>query len=168
MGKKPKFSSSKVSDELDDEIARLSVANIAELRSRWKILFGSKPPPAFGRDLLQRALAFRIQEYRTGGLSPSTRQELNQLIRNSSSTAPGKMPLPRRIQAGAVLLRQWNGQEYRVIAVDGGFSFGGKTYNDLSTIARTITGTRWNGPRFFGLRGSSQTSRKSAERQKRA
>jgi hypothetical protein len=78
---------------------------------------------------------------------------LNQLIAQHRKT-PGKIILPRRIKAGTVLARQWKGKSYRVSVMQDGFTYDGKTYNSMSEIARLITGARWNGPRFFGLRSA--------------
>lgn len=139
-------------DPLEVEIAAVAKEPLAELRIRWKKIFRSSPPAGFGRDLLARALSFRIQEYHHGGISAPIKQELQRLINLSLTSTEKKIPLRRRVQAGTVLLRQWKGQEYRVTVVEDGFSFKGNTYNNLSSIAREITGTRWNGPRFFGLR----------------
>ena len=83
---------------------------------------------------------------------------LNQLIAQHTKT-PGKIVLPRRIKPGAILVRQWKGASHRVTVLEGGFAYEGKSYESLSEIARSITGTRWNGPRFFGLRTGKEWPR---------
>src|SRR5262249_31191722 len=113
--------------------------------------FKTEPPPAFGPDLLRRSIAHKIQELAYGGLDVATSRLLNHLIVQQAKT-PGKITLPRRIKAGAILLRHWKGATHRVHVVSDGFAYEGKTYVSLSEIARRITGTRWSGPRFFGLR----------------
>ena len=124
---------------------------IAQLRTRWRAAFKSEPPKAFGPDLLRRSLAQKIQEDAYGGLPPATRKLLNQLIAQSAKSN-GKIIVPRRIKPGAVLVREWKGKSHRIAVVDVGFTFEGTPYSSLSEIARLITGARWNGPRFFGLR----------------
>jgi hypothetical protein len=125
---------------------------IADLRKRWRELFANDPPPAFGPDLLRRSVAQKLQEDAFGGLPPATRRLLNQLV-NSAATKPnGRIELPQRIKSGAVLIREWKSKTHRVTVLDNGFAYEGRTYEHLSRIAREITGTRWNGPRFFGLR----------------
>jgi hypothetical protein len=140
---------------VEAELDRLSSMPIVELRARWRALFKSEPPKAFGPDLLRRSIAYRIQEAAYGGLDPATRRLLRQLKAQMRKT-PGKIVLPRRIKAGAVLVRRWKGESHRVMVLDEGFAYEGKTYESLSVIARDITGTRWNGPRFFGLRGDKE------------
>ena len=124
---------------------------IAELRALWRAKFQSDPPKAFGPDLLRRSIAYRIQEDAYGGLDPATTRLLKQLMAQYAKT-PGKIVMPRRIKPGAILVREWKGESHRVTVLEDGFAYQGKTYESLSEIARLITGTRWNGPRFFGLR----------------
>jgi len=138
--------------EVEAELDRLPSMPIFELRARWRAQFKSEPPKAFGPDLLRRSIAHRIQEDAYGGLDRATARLLQQL-KTQMRTTPGKIVLPRRIKAGAVLVRKWKGHSHRVTVLDEGFTYEGKTYDSLSVIARLITGTRWNGPRFFGLRG---------------
>ena len=138
--------------QVEAELDRLPSMPIVELRARWRALFKSKPPKAFGPDLLRRSIAYRIQEDAYGGLDRATARLLQQLKAQVRKT-PGKIKLPRRIKAGAVLVRNWKGDSHRVMVLEEGFAYEGKTYDSLSVIARQITSTRWNGPRFFGLRG---------------
>jgi hypothetical protein len=136
---------------VEAELEQLRWMPIAGLRALWRAKFKSDPPKAFGPDLLRRSVAQKIQEDAYGGLDPATARLLNQLIAQHAKT-PGKIVLPRRIKTGAILVRQWKGQNHRVTVVPDGFAYDGKTYESLSQIARQITGSRWNGPRFFGLR----------------
>jgi hypothetical protein len=119
--------------------------NIEQLRGFWRETFASDAPAALSKDLLARAICYRLQEQAFGGLSASTGRLLRSLAK------PGIEP-PRRIKVGSVLVREHQGLVHEVLVVPGGFCWQGKTHGSLSTIAKMITGTSWNGPRFFGLR----------------
>jgi hypothetical protein len=136
--------------ELEATLSALSRARIQELRDRWRATFRSDPPKAFGPDLLRRGIAYRLQEQRYGGLSMSVRRQLNQLIKVLTKKSTSHIELPKRVKTGAVLMRLWKGKSHRVAVLDDGFAFEGRVHNSLSEIAREITGTRWNGPRFSG------------------
>jgi hypothetical protein len=140
--------------EIEAELTKLSRARIRELRDRWQAIFRVDPPQAFGPDLLRRSIAQRIQEQHYGGLSASVQRQLNQIVNAMAKKPNGRIELPKRIMSGAVLVRTWKEKSHRVMVLDDGFAFGGRTYNSLSEIAREITGTRWNGPKFFGLRAA--------------
>jgi len=143
---------------VEAELAKLPTTPIANLRIRYRELFRAEPPKAFGPDLLRRSIAHRIQERAYGNLSKDSRRILRQLIKAARSKPNGKLELPRRIKAGSELVRTWRGTTYRVKVTAEGFSFQGETYASLSEIATKIAGTRWNGPRFFGLRSSTAPS----------
>jgi DUF2924 family protein len=140
---------------VEAELDRLPTLPIADLRKRYHELFRTEPPKAFGPDLLRRSIAHRIQEKAYGGLSASTRRLLDQLVKAAMAKPNGRLELPRRIKPGSELVRTWKGKSYRVMVMADGFAYDGKTFTSLSEIASEITGTRWNGPRFFGLRSSS-------------
>ena len=140
---------------VEAELNRLPTMPIAELRKRYRELFRTDPPKAFGPDLLRRSIAHRIQEKAYGGLSASTRRLLDQLVKVAVAKPNGRLDLPRRIKPGSELVRTWKGKSYRVMVMADGFAHDGKTFASLSEIASAITGTRWNGPRFFGLRSPS-------------
>jgi Protein of unknown function (DUF2924) len=144
--------------DLENDLAALPKTPIRELRDRWRGLFRTEPPAAFGPDLLRRSIAYRLQEQRFGGLSPAVQRQLNQIIRAMADKPGGRIELPRRIKAGAVLIRTWKDKSHRVTVLENGFAFEGRVYPSLSEIAREITGTRWNGPRFFGLRTAKAAS----------
>lgn len=137
--------------EIEAEIKRVHSMTIVELRALWRAKLNSEPPEAFGPDLLRRSIAQKLQEEAYGGLDRKTSRLLNQLIVQSAKTN-GKIVIPRRIKPGAILVREWKGKSHRITVLDEGFGFEGKSYDSLSEIARRITGTRWNGPRFFGMR----------------
>jgi hypothetical protein len=142
--------------KVEAEVGRIRTIRIAELRALWRAKFKSDPPKAFGPDLLRRSIAYRIQENAYGGLDAATARLLKQLMAQYAKT-PGKIVMPRRIKPGAVLVREWKGESHRVTVLEDGYAYLGKTYESLSVIARLITGTRWNGPRFFGLRTDKES-----------
>jgi hypothetical protein len=144
-----------VDPAVEDELDRLPTTPIADLRKRYRELFRTEPPKAFGPDLLRRSIAHRVQEKAYGGLSVQTRRLLDHLVKAAIAKPNGRLELPRRIKPGSELVRTWKGKSYRVMVMADGFAHDGKTFDSLSEIASAITGTRWNGPRFFGLRSSS-------------
>jgi hypothetical protein len=143
---------------VEAELDRLAVMPIALLRVRYREVFRADPPKAFGPDLLRRSVAHRIQEKAYGGLSRSTQRLLDQMMKAFAAKPNGKIALPRRIKPGSVLVREWKGRSHRVMVLADGFAYDGNTYGNLSEIAGLITGTRWNGPRFFGLRSKADES----------
>ncbi len=134
-------------------LAALQAAPTATLKDQWRELFGKEPPP-WNRAYIQSRLAYRIQELAYGGLKSETRARLEAL----GEQLDGGNIVLRRIQAnsrplaGTRLLRQWQGVEHVVTVRRDDFEFEGRPYQSLSAIARHITGTRWNGWTFFGLR----------------
>ena len=139
---------------LDVEIARLRDLDVVELRVRWQNSFGRPPPRQLPRHLLFRVLAYRLQADQLGGLDGESQRLLD---RTGSPEDAGQraVDLGRRnaeLRPGTVLGREWSGHMQRVTVLADGFSWNGKTYQSLSKAAFAITGTRWNGPRFFGLR----------------
>jgi len=139
---------------VDMEVGRMLQAlpalSVEELRKEWRRLYRSQPP-RLSRDLLVRAIAYRIQEVRYAGLSKATSRKLAALVqvrRSGGEIAPEGAP---RIQAGARLVREWNGRTHTVTVEKEGFTYAGRGYRSLTAIAREITGARWSGPRFFGV-----------------
>jgi hypothetical protein len=142
--------------EVEAELERLPKARIADLRNRYRELFGAEPPKAFGPDLLRRSIAHRIQEKAYGGLSRDHQRLLDQLVKAAQAKPNGRIALPRQIKPGSELVRTWNRRTYRIVVMEKGFAWEGRTYSSLSEIAFGITGTKWNGPRFFGLRSTAK------------
>jgi hypothetical protein len=143
---------------LEDEIAHLRDLDLHGLRARWKGVFRRLPPPHLPRHLLFAVLAYRLQADQLGDIASVTARLLKQ-IATSDTTTPDVVRLTsqfhrRRIELkpGTVLMREWHSLTHRVMVVEEGFAWNGKTYDSLSKIACAITGTRWSGPRFFGLR----------------
>lgn len=124
------------------------------LRTQWRTLFGSEPPP-YNRRFLESRLAYRIQELAFGGLKPETVRRLDALADaiEAGALKRGK-PQKSRPIAGTKLIREWKGVEHAVTVRVDGYEYAGMPYKSLSAIARTITGTRWNGLVFFGLKSA--------------
>jgi len=138
--------------DTEAEVRRIGSMNKNELRSLWQSIFKDAPPKSFGPDLLRRSLAYKVQETAYGGLTAGLRRELADAVRQVLKRPSSRIEVPRRIMSGAVLIREWKGKVFRVTVLEDGFLFEGQTYSSLSEIAKLITGTNWNGPRFFGLR----------------
>lgn len=139
----------------DKVLGGLSTAVISELRTQYSDLFRTDPPKAFGPDLLRRSIAHRLQEKAHGAVSRPTQARLNQMVKAAAAQPNGQLQIPRHIKPGSELVREWKGKVYRVVVKADGYAYSGKTYTNLSEIASHITGTNWNGPRFFGLRVNS-------------
>ncbi len=134
-------------------LARLNDLTLDELRAEWRRLYRSAPP-RLSRDLMRRAIAYRIQEKAFGGLSAASKRKLKDHATQIEITGRVR-PDPRPVvRSGARLVREWNGRTYTVTVTEDGFEYGGKTYRSLTKVARMITGAHWSGPRFFGLNGT--------------
>ncbi len=129
------------------EIERVRLLSLAELRTAWRKMFSRSPPAALTRDLLARMIACRMQEKAFGGHDPQSLKLLARLARGERAGEPR-----RSLKSGTVLVREYRGERHTVTVAAVGFVWREETYASLSTIARAITGTAWNGPRFFGLR----------------
>jgi Protein of unknown function (DUF2924) len=140
--------------ELEDEIAHLRDLDLGGLRARWHSVFRRKAPDHLPRHLLYRMIAYRLQAERLGDLDRDTQRFLDQV---ATGTRNGDERPPKRdhrhgLQPGTVLVREWDGKPQRVMVLDQGFAWNGTTYRSLTEIAVAMTGTRWSGPRFFGIR----------------
>jgi hypothetical protein len=141
---------SKAPAAIEAEIAHLRSLAIDALRRHWRVIFGRTPPADLSKDLLGRMIAWRLQERALGGLDRESLRFLDRFARQGSS--------PRRqFKPGTVLVRDYQGQRYMVTVAPDGFDWQSTTYRSLSAIARAITGTVWNGPRFFALRRDKAT-----------
>jgi hypothetical protein len=136
--------------ELSRMLEALPALSPAELRSEWRRLYRTQPP-RLSRDLLIRAVAYRIQELRYGGLSKTSRRKLATLVKAPQSEGEIAPEAAQKIRTGARLVREWNGRTHTVMVKEEGFTYAGRSYRSLTAIAREITGAHWSGPRFFGL-----------------
>ncbi len=137
------------------EIGGLADLDLPALREHWRELYGSEPPVRMSRELMVQAIAYRIQERMFGGLSRAARMKLAEAggSAGSAGSKSSRRGTQHRVKPGTRFLREWQGQTYQVTATaDGRFFYRDSTYRSLSQIAREITGTRWSGPAFFGLR----------------
>ena len=133
------------------------------LRVRWQGIFKRQPPSHFPRHLVFGVLAYRLQADALGDLDGATIRLLKQIAAGGTkiNSVALTAEFDRRrleLKPGTILMREWNGRPERVRVIDEGFAWKGKTYASLSSIAFAITGTKWNGPRFFGLRDNNQIS----------
>ena len=146
-------------DPVLTRLAALKAASIAELKAQWRELF-CEEPPAFNRRYLESRLAYRVQELAYGGLKPATVKRLQQL----GEQLDGGNITTRRVRAdlkpivGTRLIREWQGVEHTVTVILDGFEWQGRPYQSLSAIARAITGSRWNGWVFFGLKDNRRAA----------
>ena len=132
--------------DIAGELAALPGMNRPALIARWTALYGRAPPPRTSQGLLIRAVAYKLQERVFGGLSASTRRAL------AGQTLAPSPTQTREARPGTVLLREWHGVTHQVSVIDKGVVFRGKLHRSLSEVARLITGARWSGPTFFGLK----------------
>ena len=144
---------SKSPETISRKLASLESSPIKVLKQQWRALYGSQPPHRVSRELLTRAVAYRIQEQALGGLKPSTRRLLLRLGNDARGGQPLKFEPMAPASAGTVLVRDWHGIAHEVKVLDRGVLYKRKRYRSLTEVARLITGAHWNGPRFFGLRG---------------
>ena len=141
-----------MTDSIAAQVAALPKKPTPELKQMWRELF-DREPPGFSRNYLISRLAYRIQELAYGGLKPATRAKLDTLADALDPKAARKRVV-NGPGVGTQLIREWRGMEQRVTVLADGFEWEGRRYKSLSAVARAITGTRWNGPVFFGLRGA--------------
>jgi hypothetical protein len=136
------------------QLAAIKAAPIAELKQKWRDLFEGEPPP-YNRRFLEHRLGYRIQELAYGGLSAETLERLDAIADELEGKAPRRRStLNNRPIAGTRLVREWKGFEHCVTVRHEDFDYQGRPYKSLSAIARHITGTRWNGLVFFGLKNT--------------
>ncbi|MFC4349197.1 DUF2924 domain-containing protein [Kordiimonas lipolytica] len=133
-------------------LAALPSLSHAELKSQWVETFGAAVPKGLSHRLMIYALAYEVQKLGSGGLKSAVRQELRQVADPSSSKASTDS---LQLTPGTRLMREWRGTVHVVDVTEDGLVWNGRVYASLSAIARTITGTRWSGNRFFGLRKRS-------------
>lgn len=136
--------------KLEAELKALPDLPRSELQKRWVELYETPCPAQISRRILTRAIAYRMQEQALGGLDALTLRRLARAERDLAAGRPVAAPVPK-IKPGTRLLREWNGKVHEVIVLERGVRYRDQTWPSLSAVAREITGTRWSGPRFFGL-----------------
>ena len=143
---------------LTESLQSLTRLTPSELRALWPRWFDRLPPARLRRDLLVRALAYRMQARAHGGLTPATHKKLRVLaeaVKSRSTMNVGELP---RLTPGTHVIREWRNERHQVTVEATGFVYRGQRYRTLSEIARHITGTRWSGPVFFGVKSAGRTS----------
>jgi Protein of unknown function (DUF2924) len=148
---------------IEDEIAHLRGLDLKGLRLRWQSIFGRAAPTHLTRHLLFAVVAYRVQADRFGDLDHATGQVLDRTLSKEAGPAMSARLTSfdqkrTELTPGTVLVREWDRQSQRVMVLADGFAWNGQTYDSLSKVAFAITGTKWNGPRFFGLRDKEDRS----------
>jgi hypothetical protein len=135
-----------------EALARLPELDLGELRQQWRVLYKADASPHLSRELLLRAVAYRMQEVALGGVRPERQRQLRQFAQQLNESQEVRIRPRPELKPGTRLVREWQGRTYEVVVLDDGFSWQGMHHRSLSAIARKITGTAWSGPLFFGLK----------------
>jgi hypothetical protein len=148
---------------VEDEIAHLRGLELGGLRARWQSVFQRPAPAHLTRHLLFTVIAYRLQADRFGDLDHKTKQVLDRTVAKEAGPAMSARLASfdqkrTELTPGTVLVREWDRQSQRVMVMADGFAWNGQTYDSLSKVAFAITGTKWNGPRFFGIRAKADQS----------
>src|SRR5947207_5999363 len=139
-------------DASREALSRLPKLDIRELREEWRFVYKADASPHLSRELLIRAVAYRMQEIALGGLRPEPLRQLRQIAQELKQTGEAAKRFRPQLKPGTRLIREWQGRTYEVVVLDDGFCWHGTPYRSLSEIARKITATAWSGPLFFGLK----------------
>jgi hypothetical protein len=163
MQKKRRNSRASTKTTVEDEIAHLRGLDLGGLSARWQSVFQRPAPAHLTRHLLFAVICYRLQADRFGDLDHATKQVLDRAIaKNAGPTMSSRLASfdqkRTELKPGTVLVREWDRQSQRVMVMANGFAWNGQTYDSLSKVAFAITGTKWNGPRFFGLRDKEDRS----------
>jgi hypothetical protein len=163
MQKKRRNGRASTKTSVEDEIAHLRGLDLRGLRARWQSVFQRSAPSHLTRHLLFAVIAYRLQADRFGDLDHATRQVLDRTVAKETgqlmSARLASFDQKRtELTPGTVLVREWDRQSQRVMVMADGFAWNGQTYDSLSKVAFAITGTKWSGPRFFGLRDKEDRS----------
>jgi hypothetical protein len=139
--------------DISGKITRLPSFSRQQLLDLWQELYGKEAPPGIRRELMVPFLAYRMQEKAYGGLKPTTRSKLLRIARDLQK-APSKnqLILQPKTKPGTRIFRQWQGKPHEVLITESGYEYQGTRFKSLSAIANKISGTRWSGPAFFGLK----------------
>ena len=147
---------------LEKELAALATMSPAQLRIKWQRVY-REPPPPFAPDLLARGIAYRLQEKVFGKLPATIRREIDRLQRQYEKNGEVITEICATTKTGTVLIREWKQEQHRVLIQDDGYHYRDRRYGSLSQIATEITGVRWSGPRFFGLRRANGKAAEATE-----
>jgi hypothetical protein len=162
MQKKRRNGSASTKRPVEDEIAHLRGLDLRGLRARWQSIFQRQAPTHLTRHLLFAVIAYRLQVDRFGDLDHATKKVLDRTIAEAGPAMSSRLASfdqkRTELTPGTVLVREWDRQSQRVMVTADGFAWNGQTYDSLSKVAFAITGTKWNGPRFFGLRDKEDRS----------
>jgi hypothetical protein len=146
-----------------EALPRLPELDLDELRQQWRTLYKAEASPHLSRELLVRAVAYRMQEVSLGGLRPQRQRQLRKFAQQLNESQEGRIHPRPELRPGTRLVREWRGRTYEVLALDDGFSWQNTRYRSLSAIARKITGTAWSGPLFFGLKPNRPATCRSSQ-----
>lgn len=138
-------------DETDGNLDRLRGQKVTDLQAEWLRRLGTPPPELRSAIVLAQLLAWRIQEREHGGLDPNTKARLRRLAKGRGERPERQFVARPKLTPGTTLVKEWQGTPHHVRVTEAGFEYAGSSYGSLSEVARAITGTRWSGPRFFGL-----------------
>ena len=148
---------------IEAELIKLTLLPISDLRKIWKERLDGEPPAVRSREVMVRLLGWRLQAEALGGLDVASERKLREIGDALERTGTYRPKLRRDLSPGIVITREWKGVVHKVSVTDQGFEYEGRHFKSLSDVARTITGTRWSGPRFFGLEQKPQpTARRAA------
>jgi len=143
-------------DSIEHQLASLPTLDKKRLGQLWQQLFQTAPNPSLRKPLMVQFLAYRIQELALGGLAKRSQRRIQELASTLATNPKAELSPRPQIRAGTRLVRQWRGQVHVVHVEDQAYEYAGTRYESLSEIARLITGTRWSGPLFFGLKQNKQ------------
>ncbi len=146
-----------------EALSRLPILDIGELRQQWRGLYKTQATANLSRELLLRAVAYRMQEVALGVLRPARLRELRQMAQQFNRIGGASTPSRPELKPGTRLMREWQGRTYGVLVLDDGFLWQNRQYRSLSALAKKITGTAWSGPLFFGLKPNRTAARRSSQ-----
>jgi len=146
-----------------DRSNHTDIIPVATLRRLWEQAHGVPPPQGLGRELLARGISWKEQEKLHGGLPPALKRELTRLAEQLGRSGDLDIERQLSLKTGTRLVREWHGRTCHVMVLDDGFLFEDRRYASLTQIARSVTGVKWSGPRFFGLRPRTKAAREEAQ-----
>jgi hypothetical protein len=141
-------------ETLGADLGALQELTLDDLKEKWLDYFGSPCPTRMSRNFLLRALACQMQKQALGGLDRVTRRRVDRAAKDLAAGRSPRAPAQTRVKPGTRLLREWQGKVHEVVVLESSVEYRGASWPSLSAVAREITGTRWSGPRFFGLKGA--------------